>query len=286
MAVVGWGDPSTERAGRMPELLMVSLCHGVWLCRAGQSCLTAPGTLLSWGGGIWGTLRVGGVHGDVKMAEWVHIAGAGCRWVGRCTPVGAGGKLTHPDGGSPGRSGHSSVHSPSEGQGQGSSTSTATGMGHAGPEWGQRWAGAQLCAWHCCPGSGTPRERGARPVALKGTRREPGRDGNEPPGVRTAQRRPLGWAETFPAPRHNVCKYQRPLMAGRQWGGRGALPASPLNGGSSSSAVPHGCPVAPQMVGRGGQRLPIAFVGVSALEPGEQGVSGRNVPAQCPPCWG
>lgn len=32
--------------------------------------------------------------------------------------------------------------------------------------------------------------------------------------------------------------------------------------------------------------VPIAFVGVSVLEPGEQGVPGRNVPAQCPPCWG
>lgn len=64
--------------------------------------------------------------------------------------------------------------------------------------------------------------------ALKGARRAPGRDGNEPPGVRTAQRRPLGWAETFPAPRHNVCKYQRPLMAGPPAGRARGAPSIPL----------------------------------------------------------
>lgn len=75
-----------------------SWCHGVWLCWAGWSSLPAPGSLLSCDGGIWGTLRVGGVHGGVKRAEWVPIAGAGRRWVGRCAPVGAAvhGGSTHP----------------------------------------------------------------------------------------------------------------------------------------------------------------------------------------------
>jgi len=85
----------------------------------------------------------------------------------------------------------------------------------------------------------------------------PGRDGNETPGVRAAQRGPLGWAETFPAPRHNVCKYRRPLMAGPPEGtARGAPRAPPVLGEMSrarspppSLAVPHRCPMAPQMVG-------------------------------------
>lgn len=98
-----------------PELLTVSLCRGVWLCWAGWSCLPAPGTLLSWGGGIWGTLRLEGVHGGLKTAEWAHIAGS---WpqVGRCAPVGVAGQVgsththTHPpDGGSPCTGGHTSV---------------------------------------------------------------------------------------------------------------------------------------------------------------------------------
>lgn len=82
--------------------------------------------------------------------------------------------------------------------------------------------------------------------ALKGTRRAPGRDGNEPPGVRAAQRRPLGWAETFPAPRHNVCKYQRPLMAGPPAGRARGLQASPSAWGllelRSAPRMPHGTP--------------------------------------------
>lgn len=84
-----------------PELLTVSLCRGVWLCWAGWSCLPAPGTLLSWGGGIWGTLRLEGVHGGLKTAEWAHIAGSWPQVGGQVCTSGcgcAGGKHTptHP----------------------------------------------------------------------------------------------------------------------------------------------------------------------------------------------
>lgn len=126
-----WGHPSTGCAGRVlgavgsPELLTVSLCRGVWLCWAGWSCLPAPGTLLSWGGGIWGTLWLEGVHGGLKTAEWAHIAGRWPQVGGQVCTSGcgcAGGKLcrfgthtqkhthTHPpDGGSPCTGGHTPV---------------------------------------------------------------------------------------------------------------------------------------------------------------------------------
>lgn len=132
-----------------------------------------------------------------------------------------------------------------------------------------------------------PAERGAR---LKGVGRAPGRHGNESPGVRTAQRRPLGWAETFPAPRHNVCKYWRPLTVGPLVGRvRGALgiPLWLRAGGSVKArheAQPRGwqCPIDapwhPRWWGRGGQGLPIAFVG--SLGEGARGAgNGRE---ECP----
>lgn len=82
------------------EPLTASPCRGDGLCQAGQSCLPARGTLLSWSGGIWGSLRAGSVHGGVRTAgggvggcareeeaeagvhEWVHPRSCACRrWV-------------------------------------------------------------------------------------------------------------------------------------------------------------------------------------------------------------
>lgn len=214
---------------RSPELLTVSLCRGVWLCWAGRSCLSAPGTLLSWGGGIWGTLRVGDVHGGVKT--WVHIAGAGRRWVGRCTC----GKHTH-------------TPRPWQPVQERTQTLSGTRTEQLSNHCVGQWHTQQLSTpgWGTNPRNGDSaglghscglapllqararwwsRERGLS--ALNGTRRAPGRDGNEPPAVRTAQRSPLGWAETFPAPRHNVCKYQRPLVAGPPAGRARGPPSIP-----------------------------------------------------------
>lgn len=134
---------------------------------------------LGWG--VWGTPRVGGVHGGVKRAEWLHTAGAGRRWVGRCAPLGAAvhGGSTH-------------THTPlivsacarvdtaiwgcaqtlsgTRTEQHGVVTLTAaqhTGMGHEPPGWGQCRAGAQLCSWHCCCSSATLVERGARLVGTE-----------------------------------------------------------------------------------------------------------------------
>lgn len=127
-----------------------------------------------------------------------------------------------------------------EGPGQTSAAATPWGSGTAcrrcrrePPGWKWCRAGAQLCAWHrfcrapACQQSG---EQG--PVALKGAGRAPGRDGNESPGVCAAQRRLLGWAETFPAPHHNVCKYRRPLTVGPLAGRARGAPGIPLRPGA------------------------------------------------------
>lgn len=45
---------------------MVSLCHGDWLCQAGQNTLLARGTLLSWDGATWESQRAGSMNRGVK----------------------------------------------------------------------------------------------------------------------------------------------------------------------------------------------------------------------------
>lgn len=61
-----WRWVCREAAGTVgsPEPLTVSLCHGVWLCWAGQSCLPAPGTRGCENGRVgahsWSWPQVGG----------------------------------------------------------------------------------------------------------------------------------------------------------------------------------------------------------------------------------
>lgn len=203
-----------------------------------------------------------------------------------------------------------------EGPGQTSSATTPWGSGtHNGtacqrcrrepPGWEQCWAGAQLCAWHCfCRAPARQRSGKQGLSALKGAGRAPGPDGNEAPGVRTAQRHPLGWAETFPAPRHSVCKYRRPLTAGPPAGRARGAPGIPLRLGAPRAPrraggvrarhgaqpwawqCPTDAPWHPIWQGQGGQGLPIAFVGGPSTGAGGAGSGGEECPRSMPTMLG
>lgn len=76
----------------------------------------------------------------------------------------------------------------------------------------------------------------------------------------------------LPSPSPQCLQIPKATYGGAASGeGEGGSQHPPLAGGSSSSAVPHGYPVAPQMVGRGAQGLPVAFVGAGARGAGSAG---------------
>lgn len=140
------------------------------------ACPRLPAQL---GWGDLGTLRAGGVHGGVKRAEWVHIAGAGRRWVGRCAAVHGGSTYTPPDRGSPCKSGHTPVQVCTDPQWDKDraaqqpphgvvalTTAQLTGMGHE-PGDGDSDGLGHSCALGAAAGSGTLVERGARPVGTE-----------------------------------------------------------------------------------------------------------------------